>query len=420
LGSGLKARKEKVDRTRLTFSDLQPITIHFDGTVDRRKVVPDREYTMELFAAKPGDVVVAKIDLKNGALGIVPEGWANVVVTGHFAVYEPDRSRLLPEYLHLLIQTELFKAHLWRNKVGAEGRKEVKLDFFEAQLVPFPPLPVQREIVATWESAQKAAAETAAKIAQLERDIETGFLGELGVTASGPTTTPRCFAVPWRDFLRWSVSYNQTARVGKDLSRSLYPLASIGSTAAMIQYGTSEKANTAGDGMPVVRMNNITNGELDLQNLKHVRLKAREATRLLLVDGDILFNRTNSKELVGKCGVFHEKGHYVFASYLIRVRLDAMRADPDFVAYVVNCPIGRQQIDALSRQIIGQANVNSGELRSLRMPLPPLPVQREIVERVAKRRDEIARLKSDAKARADAAKADVEAMILGSKKVVTG
>ena len=62
LGSVLKMRKEKVDRTKVKFSDLQPITIHFDGSIDKRKIDGNREYTMELFAAIPGDIVVAKID----------------------------------------------------------------------------------------------------------------------------------------------------------------------------------------------------------------------------------------------------------------------------------------------------------------------------------------------------------------------
>jgi type I restriction enzyme S subunit len=141
LGSVLTARKEKIDRTKVSFSELQPITIHFDGSIDKRRVDGNREYTMELFAARPGDIVVAKIDLKNGAVAIVPDGWTNVAVTNHFAVYAPDRSRLVPEYLHLLIQTSFFKSHLWRNKVGAEGRKEVKLDFFEAEHIPLPHCP---------------------------------------------------------------------------------------------------------------------------------------------------------------------------------------------------------------------------------------------------------------------------------------
>lgn len=127
IGSVLQMRKEKVDRSKAAFSELQPITIHFDGSIDPRKVDSNREYTMELFFAHPGDIVVSKIDLKNGAVGIVPENLSSVVVTNHFAVYKPDLKKLLPDYFHLIIQTKFFKAHLWRNKVGAEGRKEVKL-----------------------------------------------------------------------------------------------------------------------------------------------------------------------------------------------------------------------------------------------------------------------------------------------------
>ena len=129
--SVLRLRKEKVDRGKFDFSALQPVSIHFDGSMSRRKVEVGREYTMDLWFARPGDIVVAKIDLKNGALGIVPEEWQMVAVTGHFAVYEADRARLVPEFLRRLIQTQFFKTQLWRNKVGAEGRKEVKLDFFD-------------------------------------------------------------------------------------------------------------------------------------------------------------------------------------------------------------------------------------------------------------------------------------------------
>jgi type I restriction enzyme S subunit len=91
----------KIDRTKVSFAELQPITIHFDGTIDKRNVDPNREYTMELFGAEPGDIIVAKIDLKNGAVAIVPDDWTNVAVTGHFAVYEPDLSCLIRMALEL-------------------------------------------------------------------------------------------------------------------------------------------------------------------------------------------------------------------------------------------------------------------------------------------------------------------------------
>jgi type I restriction enzyme, S subunit len=122
-------------------------------------------------------------------------------------------------------------------------------------------------------------------------------------------------------------------------------------------------------------MNNIKDGVVDLGDVKHVELPDSERAGLLLDPDNILINRTNSKELVGKCAVFYEPGHYVFASYLIRLKLDTDRAAPDFVAFVINSPVGRQQIDAVSRQIIGQANINTEEIRSLQIPLPSPAVQ---------------------------------------------
>jgi len=129
------------------FSDLQPVTIHFDGTMDKRSVAQGRSYSMQMFKAEPGDLVVSKIDLKNGAVGIIPNKWENVAVTGHFAVYSAKRFRVYAEWIHRVIQQPDFKEFLWRHKVGAEGRKEVKLDLFESIKIPIPNLEIQMKIL---------------------------------------------------------------------------------------------------------------------------------------------------------------------------------------------------------------------------------------------------------------------------------
>ena len=416
VGSVLRLRKESVNRTKHAFSELQPITIHFDGSVDRRVVDGNREYSMDLFFAHSGDIVVAKIDLKNGAVGIVPD-WTNVVVTGHFAVYEPDRTKIAPEYFERIIQAPFFKAYLWRNKVGAEGRKEVKLDFFEAVNIPIPPLATQRAILGRWQKARQTVASAEERVREIEIEIESQFFVDLGLKTQTDEESPTAFAVQWSDFLRWSVSYNQTALTGMDITRGRFPVVPLGSLLDLVQYGTSEKANTRGQGVPVIRMNNIVDGDLSLESLKHIELREKDIRVLELCDGDILFNRTNSKELVGKCAVFGESGQYVFASYLIRERTDPNRAIPDYVVWALNSPIGRQQINAMSRQIIGQANVNSGELRSLQVPLPPLDVQRRIMDKVADGRSRIAREREIARAVGRQIEADMEAYLLGTKKV---
>jgi type I restriction enzyme S subunit len=97
-----------------------------------------------------------------------------------------------------------------------------------------------------------------------------------------------------------------------------------------VQYGTSVKANTDKRGVPVVRMNNVTyDGLLDLTDIKWCELGPVEDAKLRLREGDLLFNRTNSPELVGKTAVWDAPGHFVFAGYLIRLRFRSTVARPD-------------------------------------------------------------------------------------------
>lgn len=417
IGSVLEPRKEKVDRSRFAFTDLQPITIHFDGSIDPRKVDGNKEYTMDLFFARPGDIIVAKIDLKNGAVGIIPKHLKNVVVTGHFAVYKPDTTKLLPEYLHRLIQTSFFKAYLWRNKVGAEGRKEVKLDFFNSIEIPLPPLTVQQAIIDRWQKAQQEIRSARERVNRHKAQIDAHFFKDLDLTPPIQKEQSKVFAVQWKDFHRWSVSYNQAAQLSTDLTKGKFAVAQLGSVLDLVQYGTSEKANVRGEGTPILRINNIKDGAIDLSDLKHIKLPREALQSLLLQDGDILIIRTSgSRDLVGTCAVFHADGEYVFASYLIRLRPDKSKADPDFIAWFLNSALGRQQIDAVSRQIM-MNNINSEELRSLQIPLPPLDVQRSIVQQIMSGKAEMMRERAAAERMSYEAKTDMEALILGTKKL---
>src|SRR5436190_20161176 len=102
----------------------------------------------------------------------------------------------------------------------------------------------------------------------------------------------------------------------------------------------------------MLRMNNLQADGWLLEDLKYVELTPTEFAAWRLERGDIVFNRTNSKELVGKCEVFDEDGDWVFASYLMRLRVDSKRAVPEFVTAFLNTRAGRVQIDRESRQII--------------------------------------------------------------------
>ena len=126
-------------------------------------------------------------------------------------------------------------------------------------------------------------------------------------------------------------------------------------------------------------MGNIQNGHLDFRDLKYLHLTQKDRGKLLLERGDILVNRTNSAELVGKCAVFESGRECSFASYLIRLRTDKLQAEPRLVAAYINSPLGRAYMLAEKTQMTGQANVNATKLKALPIALPPIQEQRHIV-----------------------------------------
>lgn len=191
----------------------------------------------------------------------------------------------------------------------------------------------------------------------------------------------QCFAV-WQGEIREraDVNYSYTSQlVSKLYSKPSFPLVRLGECVRYLQYGISSLATNEPIGVPILRMNNLQDDGWDFSNLKYIQLPTKDLETYRLVPGDILFNRTNSKELVGKCEVFRQEGDWVFASYLIRMSVDESKALPDFVAGFLNTHAGRTQIDRLSRQIIGMSNINAEEIKTLHIPLPPLHIQRRLV-----------------------------------------
>ena len=158
----------------------------------------------------------------------------------------------------------------------------------------------------------------------------------------------------------------------------------LGSITHLLEYGTSQKSNDDSTNIPVYRMGDIQDGSLINHKLKFVPEDIDDLPRLYLERGDILFNRTNSAELVGKAAIFRGTSNtHTFASYLIRARLPASYFDPEFINLSFRAPYFREtQINPEIIQQCGQANFNGTKLAHTLFPIPPLAEQRRIVAKV--------------------------------------
>ncbi|MCT3383704.1 restriction endonuclease subunit S [Lactobacillus johnsonii] len=143
-----------------------------------------------------------------------------------------------------------------------------------------------------------------------------------------------------------------------------------------VRYGTSKKASENNDGKyPYLRMNNITyDGKLDLRDLKSIDIPEKDLEKYSVKKDDILFNRTNSRELVGKTCVYTIPETMILAGFIIRVRLNEL-ANPLFVSTFLNTDYSKQLFKTICKNASGQSNINATELQKIKIYIPPLSLQ---------------------------------------------
>lgn len=155
----------------------------------------------------------------------------------------------------------------------------------------------------------------------------------------------------------------------------------LGEECIDMKYGTSKPSCENGQ-YPYLRMCNISyDGYLDLNNLKTIDIPKDEIDKCIVKYGDILFNRTNSIELIGKTCMFDLDTPMIIAGYIIRVRL-SNKLEPRFISRMFNLPSMKKLLREMAKGAVNQANINSKELASIEIPLPPLSLQQSFAAKI--------------------------------------
>jgi type I restriction enzyme S subunit len=314
--------------------------------------VPADQATIEKYRLKPGDIVFNNTNSTElvGKSAIFKNHEEAIVYSNHFT-----RLRVKPNVADASLVTYWLISQ-WHAKTFEKicnrwiGQSAVKTDKLFALEIPLPPLNEQRRIASRL-NEQLAAVEAARKAAeeqlQAARQLPSAYLRQVFESDE---------AREW-EFVNL-----------RDICISDG------------QYGTSEKATELGLGVPVLRMGNLVEGNINWSDLKYIELSEAEEKKYLLENGDVIFNRTNSVELVGKTAVFNGERKAVFASYLIRFRLLPDKANPHFVAAYINSQSGRKFIEDNMARAIGQANVSASKMHRMPIPLPSLERQNQIMQ----------------------------------------
>lgn len=147
-------------------------------------------------------------------------------------------------------------------------------------------------------------------------------------------------------------------------------LVKLGDVCNSVEYGTSTKSAKIGK-TPVLRMGNIQNGRIDWSDLKYTDDDA-EIEKYRLNYNDILFNRTNITEHVGKTAIYKGEKEAIFAGYLIRINYKSEVINPDFLNYYLNSHEAKQYGNRVKSFGINQSNINGTKLKKYPFPFPQL------------------------------------------------
>lgn len=249
------------------------------------------------------------------------------------------------QYLYLFFQ--LYIETLRKNSIGGVI-KYIKLGDITEAKTPVPPIETQSRIVSELDLLQTIIDKQKAQLKELDNLAQAVFYD--------------MFGDPVENDKGWEVK-----RLGDECTD--------------MKYGTSQPSCENGK-YSYLRMCNISSdGHLDLNNLKTIDVPDDEVEKCIVRYGDILFNRTNSIDLIGKTCMFDLETPMIIAGYIIRVRLSE-KLESRFVSCMFNMPSMKKLLRAMAKGAVNQANINSKELASIIIPIPPVILQHSFASKI--------------------------------------
>jgi restriction endonuclease S subunit len=326
---------------------LDPSTIHL------RQWGHPTDVTGQKLAFKKGDVIFGRRRAYQRKLAVAE---FDGICSAHAMVVRAKPKMILPEFLPFFLQSDMFMERAIEISVGSLS-PTINWKTLKVQEFPLPPIDEQKRIAEILWAADEAFDQHQQSNDNL-MSVKRTLLNRLTVRGIGQQAT-------------------QHTRLGEIPVH--WRLATVEDVTSICQYGLSIPLNESGQ-YPILRMMNYDDGRIIANDLKYVDLDDSDFNSFKVHKGDILFNRTNSADLVGKVGIFDLEGDYVFASYLVRLRADEDQILPDFLNYYLNSGLGQRRLLAYATPGVSQTNISAGNLKKVLVPLPPMEEQKQIVE----------------------------------------
>ena len=298
------------------------------------------------------DILVSTVRPNLNAVARVPQKLDGATASTGFCVVRPRPKRLDGGYLFHWVRSPRFVSDMVRLATGASYPAVSDRIVFDSKL-PLPPLPEQRRIAEILDKADALRAKRRAALAELDSLTQSIFLDMFGDPATNPKGWPR---------------------------RSLGDLIMVGP-----QNGLYKPADYYGTGTPILRIDAFYDGAVTkLATLKRVRVSLKEQELYALCEGEIVINRVNSREYLGKSALIPTLNETtVFESNMMRFDVDREILHPDYLIEYLQTQFVRTHILCSAKDAVNQSSINQQDVKAIPLVVPPPSMQRLFAQRVA-------------------------------------
>ena len=356
------ARRDPVGPKILRITDIQ------DGSVNWNTVpyceCGDDDIPKYLLEA--GDILFARTGSvgKTFLVSSVPEP---SIFASYLIRIRVDRAKLDPQFAFLFMQSAAYWSQIASQTHGAV-QPNVNATQLRSLLLPLPPLPEQRAIAHVLRTVQRAKEATEGVIAAL-KELKKSLMQHL--FTYGPVPVTERERVPLQETEIGPIpAHWRVVRLGELVEKRLL----------LIRGGFPQgQHNEVGNGVPHLRPFNITNdGNLDLSQIKYIAPPSEDDPHWLLPN-DVIFNNTNSEELVGKTALFDRNGRFVLSNHMTLIRiLEPKQVDAFWLSRQLHYFWHLGLYKSLCRRHVNQASISLERLKGIAIPFPPFDEQREI------------------------------------------
>jgi restriction endonuclease S subunit len=382
------------------------VKLNGNGVIERDRLLGVNIGTKRQFQAKAGQLILSRIDARNGAFGIVPQELDGAIVTNDFWLF--DVQEAYPKFVMLILSAHQFKDY-WQNKSnGTTNRQRVGESDFLNSIIPYPNLNEQIALVSKFEDMMSEAEVCEREIAKLEEQIETYLFGCLGIKKQ-QKKEEHGFIKPYflSQLSRWDVWTRNDEYFSNKYKYSYFESIVVGSPL----YGANEKAIKKRSDIRYIRITDVNeDGSLNDDFVSASKVEEK----YLLKENDFLIARTGNT--VGKTFLYkNEHGKCIFAGYLVKYILNSKKVIPEYVLYYTKSELYKSWIKN-NQRIFGQPNINGKEYLKSLIIIPPLEVQTDIVDYITQKKDQIKGLRQKADKLRQLAKYEFGKTVFGERE----